>query len=293
MNTSIFYPIQLYQYESPTQRYSRVEPPSRIEPQSMEFSSHFIENIPHLPTPVAEHWKSQWTYKATLWGINAVYLSYFRRGYAFLLFLQNNKTPPFETRALNFMNTDDMNVASSEQFLWGYSLYQLPETYLFCAIFHQFPAFQITLDEIVLVTEDSETDSSNDAYNFLPFRKNKDIPFYEIQYTNHNQLFGFTYLEKPKGSFWKATSSQLCYPTEDSTAYATSFECFEHHTPMKPPFQDHYFQDPMTQITQIGEASAQVELPSSSSLSAGQVVGWTCLLLILLCGIFFVLWYMD
>ena len=284
MNLSIFFPLELYQYTTKTQRYSRLQPPLQISNTNMSFLPHFIDKFKEdLSETEWNEWKQNWKKKGTIWGINEYYRPYFTRGYDFIKIIQNNTTLPFETETIIPYNQG--NPIEIDTFGWGFSVYQIPDTILGCFVF-KYRTFTSELKDVILVNKEFEQDSWNDQYNFLPFSKNRNIPFYEMKW-NHKFIFGFFYPEKPKGNYWKMNESQLCIPTTDSNAFATSFECFRSYRQVAP-FESHYFQDPMTQIREIGLSDTSSSQNTSKIISIPITLSFFFVILCFLLFLFYI-----
>ena len=266
---SVFLPLHLYYYqefETASPRYSRLEPGSTID-------DHFIDRLKTVPPNERAYWKCKWKYQCTICGISGLYRSVFTRGYLFYKIKQQNDREPYHSREMILSSEepylDPEN--ESEFFVWGASIYQIPGSCLMCAVIDPFPLYRSTLEDLVLVLPPYEEDPWTDKYSFLPFRKHQNVPFYEIRWTRQ-YFFLFVFPDNPEQKwYWKSTGSQLCYPTDDPSGYMTSLDCFQHTVSQAPPFQHHYFQDPMTQIREIGKESQEEEeydilsLPSPSS----------------------------
>jgi len=281
-NLSIFFPIELYQYSTKTFRYSRLQPPLLLTNEDMSFLPHFMDKFKkELSETELKEWKQKWIKKGTVWGISEYYRNYFTRGYDFIKIIQNNRSFPFETKTIIPYNKG--NPIDTDQFGWGFSVYQIPDTILGCMVFTYKPFFSELID-VVLVNQEFESDPWNDQYNFLPFAKHRNIPFYELKW-NHKFIFGYFYPEKPKGYYWKMNESQICIPTTDSNAFATSFECFQSYQQL-PPFENHYFQDTMTQIREIGNESIQPTSPLEK-----KDVSICLIFLFLIVGLFICIFY--
>jgi len=284
-NLSIFFPIELYQYSTDTQRYSRLQPPLQITNTTMTFLPHFMDKFKDdLSETEWSEWKQKWKKKGTLWGISEYYRNYFTRGYDFIKIIQNNQSFPYETKTI--IPYFKGNPIDTDQFGWGFPIYQIPDTILGCMVLKYRPTVSELVD-VVLVNPEFESDPWNDQYNFLPFPKHRNIPFYELKWIS-KFIFGFFYQEKPKGYYWKMNASNICIPTTDSkNAFATSFECFQSYHQL-PPFENHYFQDTMTQLREIGNESSSMRQTPIETTNISFSLSFLFFLLALLLILFYV-----
>lgn len=279
MDPPIFFPIELYEYHTPNRRYYRLQAPIFLNPE-ITFLPHFLDiyQTQSNQEQITE-WKKKWQFKQTLWGINEFYRNTFTRGYDFIYIIQNNESFPYETNRIQSYNKSETyrtnpknryqpTLFSYDQFGWGFSVYQIPDTTLGCFILDIYQSFQLDvksvsiLKDFILIREENEMDHWNDPYNFLPFQKNKNIPFYELLWSD-KYIFGFFYEQEPKGTRWKMNASLLCYPTlEGKDSFPTISDCMNSYQQTSP-FQSQYFQDPMIQIQKIGSES-QTKGPNST-----------------------------
>jgi len=279
MNYSIFLPIQLYQFISDdNKRLYRLEPPSIqfSTPTSFNFLEHFIYGVDNITEYDIDYLKSKWIYQTTIWAINPIYFYYFTNGYSNMRFVQNYKYPYNTSQTLKYRNVNEQK-KDIKVFKIIFPNYQLPHTSLLCIIY-KLNSIQM-IDDIIIVNEKYENDGYNDKYNFLPFKKNKNIPFYNLKNNRFNS-FIYIYMEKPKGYYWKPNYNNICYPTTDENAYLTSFDCFNNSIVSEKPFKNIYLQDNMKTLNEV------ISNQNNSNNSFYYII-FIILILLFICSIIF------
>lgn len=218
-NYSIFFPIQVWIHQS---KKFRLVPPLLGTNKVFQFSSHFLDDLPNGKWK--EKCKKEWKLKYTFWALNPSYGLFLGRGIGQISVTHKNQYPyqsflvPFHYSITPIKNLELINI--HQDFLFLYYKYTIPGTNI---LFINYDANNNIYD-VVMIDEEGEKDDSNNIYNFLPFRKNKNVPFYEIlSFKLH--LFINIYKEKPSALYWKPTSESICIPTTDSRYYATNLEC--------------------------------------------------------------------
>lgn len=254
MNFDIFFPIQIWEFvdDNATShvpvRFRLQCPNVHSSPTHYEFPDHFLDVYPNVSSAL----RRSWTFQRTIWVINPKYSRSFVHGYA-CLFVEQHNTEPYHTSFI----TESLYSRSGNDFYQGFSFSYLVYEADSCLTTLLYLNLSITnqLQDIVFVDKYGETDDRNEKYNFLPFQKNKDIPFYEIQSLDKN-LYLYIFLDKPEGIYWYMNPSHICLPTteKNSSSFMTSFECFEASSKRRnPTFPLLYLQDPLQELSMIME----------------------------------------
>lgn len=222
-NFSIFFPIRIWKYKK--EKLFRFEPPLLNIPESMEFPKHFLDvyDISKYPN-LADDWKLY----TIIWAFNPKYSYYLNRGFKHYYILQNNVFP---YNSINIIiGLDGINQSL------GIIKNSYPNIFLFCC--YQYPIINTSIlfinqinnliSDVILVNEQEEKNTKNNIYNFLPFKKNKNISFYERN--PHFPLFLHIYENKPNSLYWKANQENICIPSDNSKDYKTIIECVLENT---------------------------------------------------------------
>jgi len=215
MNLSIYFPIQLWIYENNNEKKYRLQPPKYDTITTFDFYNHFMENYPKKLNIYPEL-QTKWKLKTTFWGINPKYINYVRRGFFFVLISQND-VYPFES--FKIISTPLEISDQKESFLLGHYKYPIRGTTL---LFISSYIHNSKIRDILLISEDKQENDEN--YNFLPLKKNKNIPFYNTFHYDVSN-FMFVFRQKPKGIFWKANQENICIPSSDPNDYKTIIDC--------------------------------------------------------------------
>jgi hypothetical protein len=255
MNFDIFFPIQIWEYKDPkhpSRSLFRLQAPNLISPSTQyQFPLHFIDNYSN----VSPHYKTSWKLQRTIWVINPKYSASFVHGYT-SLYVQQKNSEPYNTEFISesvFQHISEIGMY--ETFTFSYLVYETnsPKTMLL------YMNLSITnrLQDIVCVDENGERDITNNKYNFLPFKKNKDVPFYEIRTIDKN-LYLYVFPERPEGNYWYMNPSHICLPTASSSGFTTCFECFQESSKSRDEtlstndtFFSIYLQDPLLHLSSI------------------------------------------
>jgi hypothetical protein len=108
--------------------------------------------------------------------------------------------------------------------------------------------FNLEIKHVLLVNDDKNP--LLDFYNFLPTKKNKDIPFYNLNNSFYRNYLLYVYEARPTGLYWKANSENLCSVSTNSDDFMTIFDCLKSNV-SKLTFKDIYLEsnyDPVNLI---------------------------------------------
>jgi len=218
-NFSIFFPIRIWKYNK--KKLFRFEAPLLNIPESMEFPKHFLNEYDTSKYP---NLINDWKLYTTIWAFNPKYSYYLNRGFKDYYILQNNVFPYNSINIILGLDGINQNldkiIKNSYSNIFQFCCYEYPiadTSILF--INHN---NNLILD-VILINEQEEKNIENNVYNFLPFKKNKNIPFYERN--PHFPLFLHIYEKKPKTMYWKANQESICIPSDDPKDYKTIIEC--------------------------------------------------------------------
>lgn len=230
MNYNVFFPIQLYKNEH--LKKFRITPPSLslTTPYDYRFESHFIDDI---ETTEREKYRKEWKYYRTIWVLNPKYEFFMLPGVIWCLVTQNTDAP-YETK---FISTDYFNLSDKKyQFIFGSMINPVPDTVLACFYLDN----KEILTNIVLMDENTEDITTN----ILPFKKNKDIPFYNL-FSDYSHRYFYVYTEEPTSTYWKIKNN-ICVPEKDG--YASYFDCLNASVDQMRNRQT-YLHDPLIPLT--------------------------------------------
>ena len=220
-NFDTFFPIQIWEFKE--QGLYRFQPPRLGFDTTYEFYDHFIDSIPAVPTDEASYVRKNWRLRATFWAFNPRYALYLSRGFVWL-FVQQQDVFPFSSKKIGYIQEFDLSI---DQIYTGLSLvayiYNIPDTRLL------FISSNFNLDLMDALFLDDKDDPLIDFYNFLPAKKNKDIPFYKLNNSFYRNYLLYVYEERPRELYWGSNSENLCYPSANSGDYMTIFECLKNN----------------------------------------------------------------
>jgi hypothetical protein len=153
-------------------------------------------------------------------------------------FVTQNAFAPYETK---IFSTENFNLSSnvrSSQFIFGSMINPVPDTVLACFYLNN----KEVLIKIVLIDEPYNADDI--TTNILPFKENKDIPFYDLV-SDYSHRFFYVYPEKPSYTYWKVQNN-ICIPAEDG--YPSYLECLDASVD-KMQNRQTYLHDPLIPLT--------------------------------------------
>jgi hypothetical protein len=226
INYSVYFPVQIWEFKE--EKLFRIQPPKIYarQPTEYEFYPHFVDSEPSISVENYNKIKKDFKLRQTIWVFNPSYVNNLSRGFSWL-YLFHKDTYPFNTQGVFSIVNVPVEI-SMHQTYQGFSFltyqYSIPNTYLLCLKRDRFR----NIEDLVLVDEVSENDSDNDYMNFLPFKKNQDIPFYKVKIPDR-YIFVYVFKEKPKEIYWRANSENICVPSENKKDYWSLMECVYHN----------------------------------------------------------------
>jgi len=246
-NYNVFFPVQIWKHQMT--KHFRFQPPLLGFDKDYSFPSHFIDTINMEDFAKKKEYKKDWKLVRLIWGFNPKYYVYSGRGIGWIIIFQEKNQPYASTfstyySSINYI-PEQTDIDLNNDFIFFYYLFTIPGTELLFVSYDN----RSRINDVILIDEEGESDTSNEIYNFLPFRKNKDIPFYDILWFGKH-CFMNIYTAKPNELFWKSNSESICFPTSDPNAFPTFLECNYFHV-NKTKNRSTYLQDTQRQINDI------------------------------------------
>jgi len=226
INYSVYFPVQIWEFKE--KKLFRIQPPKLYtsKPDEYEFFTHFIDSENDVPVDQYHQIKKDFKLRQTIWVFNPRYVNNLTRGFSWL-YLFHKLNYPYNTEGVfSIVNVPvELDIHQTYQ---GFSFlsyqYSIPGTNLLCIKRSRLRVIQ----DVVLVDDVSENDSDNDYMNFLPFKKNQDVPFYDIKIPSR-YIFIYVFKEKPTQYYWKPNSENICVPSDNSNDYSSLMECVYHN----------------------------------------------------------------
>lgn len=228
-NFNVYFPIQLWVSRDATQY--RLEPPLLGFKDEYRFHPHFWDAL-SIPDQDKEKLESYWMLKETLWGWNGKYSPSFHRGFATVAVLQKNDEYPFPTAKISIFRNGNVFYSSLDVYNNSFGFmaytYPVPGTRLF---YVQNNSSDEKILEITYCRDEKGCPPSSNNF-FLPNHANKNVSCYDIIWDNYN-LFLYLFPEKPRGQYFRLTSTGLCVPSEKETDHPSMLECMKQSAGMR------------------------------------------------------------
>ena len=226
INYSVYFPVQIWEFQE--KKLFRIQPPKlyTAKPDEYEFYEHYVDSESEVPDDQYAQIKKDFKLRHTIWVFNPRYVNNLTRGFSWLYLFHNLKYPFNTVGVFSIVNVPvELDIHQTYQ---GFSFltyqYSIPGTNLLCIKRNRLRVIQ----DVVLVDEVSANNSDNDYMNFLPFKKNQDVPFYDIKIPNR-YIFIYVFKEKPKELYWKPNAENICVPSDNNNDYNSLLECVYHN----------------------------------------------------------------
>lgn len=226
INYSVYFPVQVWEFKE--KKLFRIQPPKIYanQPDEYEFYPHFIDSQDDVPVDEYKQIVKDFKLRQIIWVFNPRYVNNLSRGFSWL-YLFHKDSYPFNTEGVFSIVNIPVEIPIHQTYQ-GFSFltyqYSIPGTFLLCIKRNRFRKIQ----DLVLCDEVGENDSDNDYMNFLPFKKNRDIPFYKVKIPNR-YIFVYVFKEKPTQMYWKPNSENICIPSDSKKDYYSLLECVYHN----------------------------------------------------------------
>jgi len=235
MNYNIFFPFQLWSLSlSSSKNLFRLEPPLCNPKREFSFLPHFLDSYENTHNSLRDQWKLQHTF----WAINPNYDQFFLKGYDYVYIFNKTQYPYHSNKVfIDLQMLPQYSNTYFKSFILIYPSFHINGTVLGLI---EYKMDNNKIRDIIFVDEQNEKSVKVEKYyNFLPFQKNKDIPFYNIKWL-FNHVFFYVFQNEPDTMYWKINNSGVCVPTKDPSGFSTSFECFQNISNQRY-FSDIYF----------------------------------------------------
>jgi len=231
-NFDLYFPVQLWVSRDGA-RY-RLEPPLLGSRDEFTWHPHFWDAF-SAPQHEHEQLASYWSLRTTVWGFNAKYSPSLHRGFAPIAVLNNNLQFPFATEKVSVFRTSNVFYSSWEVYKNSFGfvayVYPVPGTRLLY-VQNDSSNNQRLLQMVLCGDKDTEECPEGDGANFLPRHANKHVSCYDMMWDKLN-LFLYVFLEKPRGLFFRRTSTGLCVPSEKDTDHKSMLACMQDSAAMR------------------------------------------------------------
>jgi hypothetical protein len=264
MNYDIFFPIQIYRFQS----HIRLECPSLqlSTPQEYIFHPHFMDGIPDLSDDEREKLKRDWVYDRTIWTFNPKYAFHASKATGWILVIQENTHSPYATSNIFVAQSKvPAKISLVNAFVFGFYIYPIPDTFL---------CFMSIDNKTYRLLDMQYSDHEHNTISSY-----KDAPFYDIPFYDKH-VFAYVFHQKPTGKYW-STWNQICVPTTSPHGFKTLSECL-HHSIDDMHNRSTYLGDPLTDMTSFFTTRSSVSILVLSIAIIGSAIAILLLLVLVI-----------